>query len=253
MIGVNMGATITASEDIKVNDAATPDEDARPRAYPSPSLPLDEDDHHDRRQQRRRVDSAPATVRLRRQLLGIADSPLRQWDAEVQSIARLLSDNHEDEQLRDTFVNLALQLAAEQPLKTPFVAAVVLVENTLNPDMVDTVLVRLAQAIDNNLALGDWRQVKLLLKFLACLQSCLEGDGVFPLLEELFSRAADLQTASSDDVRHWLNARPQDHTADLNTDNRHGNSQNHSLDHPLCNGRCSRAVPAKGGRSDGQD
>ncbi|KAF4512917.1 hypothetical protein G6O67_000246 [Ophiocordyceps sinensis] len=160
----------------------------------------DEDDHHDRRQQRRRVDSAPATVRLRRQLLGIADSPLRQWDAEVQSIARLLSDNHEDEQLRDTFVNLALQLAAEQPLKTPFVAAVVLVENTLNPDMVDTVLVRLAQAIDNNLALGDWRQVKLLLKFLACLQSCLEGDGVFPLLEELFSRAADLQTASSDDT-----------------------------------------------------
>jgi nuclear cap-binding protein subunit 1 len=42
--------------------------------------------------------------------------------------------------------------------------------------------------------------VKLYLKLLACLQGCLEGDGVFPLLEELFSRAADLQTASSDDV-----------------------------------------------------
>ena len=42
--------------------------------------------------------------------------------------------------------------------------------------------------------------MKLYLKFLACLQACLEGDGVFPLLEELFSRAADLQTASSDDV-----------------------------------------------------
>ncbi|PHH84606.1 hypothetical protein CDD83_1664 [Cordyceps sp. RAO-2017] len=160
----------------------------------------DDDDHYDRRQQRRRTDVAPAPIRLRRQLLGLADSPLRQWDAEVQSIAHLLSDNHEDEQLRESFVNLSLQLVVEQPLKTPFVAAVVLVTNSLKPDVVDVVLARLAQAVDSNIALGDWRQVKLLLKFLACLQSCLEGDGIFPLLEELFGRAADLQTASSDDT-----------------------------------------------------
>ncbi|PNY24968.1 Nuclear cap-binding protein subunit 1 [Tolypocladium capitatum] len=160
----------------------------------------DDDEHHERRQQRRRTDSAPAPVRLRRQLLAIADSPLRQWDVEVQSIARMVTDNYEDEQLRDTFVNLAMQLAVEQPLKTPFVAAVVLVANTSKPELVDTVLVRLAQAIDSNIGQGEWRQVKLLLKFLACMQSCLEGDGVFPLLEELFSRAADLQTTSSDDT-----------------------------------------------------
>lgn len=121
---------------------------------------------------------------------------------EVQSIARMVTDNYEDEQLRDVFVNLAMQLAVEQPLKTPFVAAVVLVANATKPELVDTVLVRLAQAIDSNIGLGEWRQVKLLLKFMACMQSCLEGDGVFPLLEELFNRAADLQTASSDDVGH---------------------------------------------------
>ena len=47
---------------------------------------------------------------------------------------------------------------------------------------------------------GYWREVKLVLRFLACLQGLFEEDGVFPLLEELFSRAVDLQTSSSEDV-----------------------------------------------------
>ncbi|RCI08094.1 hypothetical protein L249_6278 [Ophiocordyceps polyrhachis-furcata BCC 54312] len=161
----------------------------------------DDDDHYDRRQQqRRRTDSAPVPVRLRRQLFALADSPLRQWGAEVQAVARMLHDNADDEQLCDTFVNLSMQLVVEQPLKAPFVAAVVLVLNTLKPDVVDVVLARLARDIDVSLGSGEWRQLKLLLKFLACLQPCLEGDGIFPLLDELFARAADLQTASSDDV-----------------------------------------------------
>lgn len=42
--------------------------------------------------------------------------------------------------------------------------------------------------------------MKLVLRFLACLQGVLDGDGVFPILDELFSRAVDLQTASSEDV-----------------------------------------------------
>ncbi|KAF4595029.1 cap binding protein [Ophiocordyceps camponoti-floridani] len=160
----------------------------------------DDDDFYDRRQQRRRTDSAPVPVRLRRQLLALADSPLRQWGAEVQAVARLLHDNADDEKLSESFVNLSMQLAAEQPLKTPFVAAVVLVVNTLKPDVVEAVLARLARDIDSSIGAGEWRRVKLLLKLLACLQPCLEGDGVFPLLEELFGRAADLQTASSDDT-----------------------------------------------------
>ena len=93
-----------------------------------------------------------------------------------------------------------MQLVVEQPLKTPFVAAVVLVGNSLKPELVDVVLAKLGPALEGKIKDGEWREVKLYLKFLACLQSCLEGDGVFPLLEELFSRAADLQTASSDDV-----------------------------------------------------
>ncbi|RSL46011.1 hypothetical protein CEP54_014048 [Fusarium duplospermum] len=160
----------------------------------------DDDDHYDRRQQRRRIDSAPLPVRVRRQLLGIADSPLRRWAEEVQSIAHMVADNYDDENLRNMFLDLVVQLLLEQPLKTPFVAAVVLIINTLKSEFVDDILARLAQVTQDKIAEGAWRDVKLLLKFLACLQSLLEGDGIFPLLEELFSRAADLQTASSDDT-----------------------------------------------------
>lgn len=163
-------------------------------------LSLDDDDHYDRRNQRRRVDSVPLPVRVRRQLLSIADSPLRRWADEVQSIANMVAENHDDENLRSMFLDVVLQLLLEQPLKTPFVAAVVLLINTLKPEMVDIVLARLAQETEDKIAKGEWRDVKLLLKFLACLQACLEGDGLFPILEELFERAADLQTASSDDV-----------------------------------------------------
>ncbi|OAA40326.1 cap binding protein [Metarhizium rileyi] len=162
--------------------------------------PHNDDDHYDRRQQRRRTDSAPVPVRLRRQLLSLADSPLRRWSDEVTSIARMVTENYEDENLRNTFVNLVLQLAVEQPLKTPFVGAVVVVANTLKKELVGDVLARLAKDLEQNIAKGHWREVKLLLKLLACLQGCLEGNGIFPLLEDLFMRAADLQTASSDDV-----------------------------------------------------
>lgn len=146
------------------------------------------------------MDSAPLPVRLRRQLLSIADSPLRRWAEEVQSIAHMVADNYDDEDLRKTFIDLALQLVLEQPLKTPFVAAVVLLINTLKPEVVDQLLARLAPATEAKIQQGEWRDLKLYLKFLACIQACLEGDGIFPLLEELFSRAADLQTASSDDA-----------------------------------------------------
>ena len=61
-------------------------------------------------------------------------------------------------------------------------------------------MARAAKAVQEYLEAGDWREVKLVLRFLACLQGLLAGDGVFPLLDELFSRAVDLQTSSSEDV-----------------------------------------------------
>lgn len=88
----------------------------------------------------------------------------------------------------------------EQPFKIPFIAAIVIVINPQNPEVAQELLARAAKAMQEHLETGHWREVKLVLRLLACLQGLLEEDGVFPLLEELFSRAVDLQTASSEDV-----------------------------------------------------
>ncbi|KAK4152627.1 MIF4G like-domain-containing protein [Chaetomidium leptoderma] len=158
-----------------------------------------DDDEHDRRGPRRRFD-APPHVRVRKQLVAIAENAMRPWHEEAQAIATLFTDNWDDELLRANFVDLILQLAVEQPLKTPFTAAVVLVANGARPEVVDLLLGKLAALIEGKIGAGEWREVKLYLKLLACLQGCLEGEGVFPVLEELFARAVDLQTASSEDT-----------------------------------------------------
>jgi nuclear cap-binding protein subunit 1 len=85
-------------------------------------------------------------------------------------------------------------------LKIPFVAATVLVANAQSPELVAEVLKAASEAAQNYINIGAWREVKLVVRFLGCLQCIYEGDGVFPLLEELFARAVDLQTASSEDV-----------------------------------------------------
>ncbi len=88
----------------------------------------------------------------------------------------------------------------EQPLKIPFIAAVVVVINHKKPEVTEEILRRVGPKLQDSLRIGEWRTVKLLLRFLACMQRLLQGDGVFPILGELFDRAVDLQTASSEDV-----------------------------------------------------
>ena len=91
----------------------------------------------------------------------------------------------------------------EQPLKIPFVAAIVLLANAQKPDFTTEILGKVGGALQKHLDLGEWREVKLNLRLLGCLQGMFEGDGVFPILDELFSRAADLQMNSSEDVSFW--------------------------------------------------
>ncbi|KAK2834885.1 hypothetical protein FQN49_006819 [Arthroderma sp. PD_2] len=87
----------------------------------------------------------------------------------------------------------------EQPMKIPFVAAVVLLLNTLKPEAAALIISKAGEQAVLYVAEGHWRNVKLMLRFLGCLQGIFEGEGVFPVLEELFSRAVDLQTGSSED------------------------------------------------------
>lgn len=89
----------------------------------------------------------------------------------------------------------------EQPFKIPFVAAIVVVANTQKPEVTQEILARAGGLAQKYLDAGAWMEFKLVLRFLGLLQGLFEGEGIFPILEDLFSRAVDLQTASSEDVR----------------------------------------------------
>ena len=92
----------------------------------------------------------------------------------------------------------------EQPFKIPFIAAIVIAVNSEKPDLVQTLLKKAGTILQEYLNIGAWREVKLMLRLLGCLQGIVEGDGIFPLLEDFFARAVDLQTASSEDVSRLL-------------------------------------------------
>lgn len=92
-----------------------------------------------------------------------------------------------------------LNSVVEQPLKIPFVAAVVLVTNAQKPELTASILAKAGELVQNYINAGEWRAVKLMLRFLGCMQGLYEGEGIFPILEELFQRAAQLQMASSED------------------------------------------------------
>jgi len=88
----------------------------------------------------------------------------------------------------------------EQPLKIPFVAGAVLYANAEKSEVAREILDRAGPMCQEALDAGDWRSFKLLLRFLACLEPLYKEDGIVPILDELFNRAVDLQTASSEDV-----------------------------------------------------
>ncbi|KAJ5358538.1 uncharacterized protein N7496_010951 [Penicillium cataractarum] len=158
-----------------------------------------DDEDYDRRPQRRRYEE-PLFVQVRRQLLTIAESAARRVEDDVVRIAKTVAENYEDEELRDTLINISLDLVLEQPMKIPFVAATALFTYNNKPELGTELLNKAAAALQKYIDSGSWREVKLLVRFLGCLQPLYEGDGIFTLLEELFARAVDLQTASSEDL-----------------------------------------------------
>ena len=139
---------------------------------------------------------------------------------DVVGIAKFIIESTEDEIFVRNTSSLLVQLYAqysptssqasttdasfsiqEQPFKIPFVAAIVLYVNQLNKhEFAKTVLGKAGQKAQEAVTNGQWRTFKLYLRFFACTQELLEGDGVIALLEELFNRAVDLQTASQEDV-----------------------------------------------------
>ncbi len=116
------------------------------------------------------------------------------------AIAKMVTDNYEDEEVRTGFYDLVIQLVVEQPFKIPFVAAVVLVVNTWKSEMTQEVLKRTGERVNEAIVKGEWREVKLLMKFLGGLQGVLEGEGVWIVLQDLLTKAVDLQTENNEEV-----------------------------------------------------
>lgn len=150
---------------------------------------------------------------IRKLLLSLADSQHKRPEEEIYVLAAAVADNAHEEACKNGFIDLAVKLVVEQPFKIPFVAGFITVLNGLKgvaepgaeskgagAEIVQEVMNKAAKATENGLAKGEWREVKLLLKFLGSLQGLYDDEGVWPVLEELFSRAVDLQTASSDDT-----------------------------------------------------
>lgn len=160
---------------------------------------VDDDGNDGSRFQRRRYEEPPA-VQLRKQVIAIAEAPHRRTDDDILSISKTIADNYFDTDLTNAFLDLAVSLSTEQPLKIPFIAAIVLQTNTQKPEFTEEVLKKVGDALQRFINEGSWREVKLMLRFLACLQGLFMGDGIFPFLEDLFSRAGELQANSNDDV-----------------------------------------------------
>lgn len=116
------------------------------------------------------------------------------------NLARLTAENYEDDYVKETFATVASKLVVEQPFKIPFVAAVVLYANVEKAEIAKDIITRIGQSAQESVEAGEWTRFKLLLRFLACLGPLFEEDGIMPVLDELFSRAVDLQTASSEDA-----------------------------------------------------
>jgi nuclear cap-binding protein subunit 1 len=133
-------------------------------------------------------------------LLEIAEDPLRLPHEVAMNIAKLTADNWDDEYVRDTFSTVALKLVIEQPFKIPFVAGVVLYANAEKADIAKDVIEKAGLQLQQQLNAGQWRDFKLTLRFLAALSRLYEQDGILPILDELFDRAADLQAASPEDA-----------------------------------------------------
>lgn len=116
------------------------------------------------------------------------------------NLAKLAAENYEDEYVRDTVSAVAMRLVEEQPFKTPFVAGFVLFAHGEKQEIGADVVKNAGQRLQEHLDKGQWREFKLVLRFLACLSRLYEQDGVLPVLDELFNRAVDLQTASQEDA-----------------------------------------------------
>ncbi|EWC48300.1 hypothetical protein DRE_02404 [Drechslerella stenobrocha 248] len=149
-----------------------------------------DDDERDYRQQRPRYEDP--MVRLRKDVLAIAESPLIKVEDSIRSIAKSLSAHWDHEAIRKGFVSLVKFLVVEQPFKIPFVAAIVLCANAQKHEIGKLVLDEFAAQLQEYLDRCEWRNFKLMLRFMGSVSCMLDGEGVATLLNDLATLTGDL-------------------------------------------------------------
>ncbi|EPS41080.1 hypothetical protein H072_5015 [Dactylellina haptotyla CBS 200.50] len=149
-----------------------------------------DDDDRDYRQQRPRYEDP--MVRLRKDVLAIAESPLIKVEDSIRSIAKSLSAHWDHEAIRKGFVTLIKTLVVEQPFKIPFVAAIVLCANAQKHEIGKLVLDEFAAQLQEYLDQCEWRNFKLTLRFMGSISCMLDGEGVAKVLTDLADLTGDL-------------------------------------------------------------
>jgi nuclear cap-binding protein subunit 1 len=190
--------------DFSREEATTENVDSEVRIASASNLldPLltDVDDDGDDRPARKHKYEEPVASRLRREILIIGEPPVVNHTEDVMQHGKRIAENFEDDQVRGPLLDTLVQLIAEQPLKIPFVAAIMRYANDQNADVTSQIVAKVAARAQESIELGLWRELKLMLRFLAILQDVFNDDGVFTILNELFNRAADQQSASQHDT-----------------------------------------------------
>lgn len=161
----------------------------------------DDDEQRDYIKKPRPRYEEPIASRIRRDIIFIGEETLQSSPQDhCAAFGRDIANNFDDDQVRGPLLDTLVAMLCEQPLKIPFIAAVMLYANDLNAEVSRELIARTSKKMAYALELGDWRDVKLLLRFHACLQGVLEGAGVFQILNQLFDWVIDLQSSSAEDV-----------------------------------------------------
>lgn len=88
----------------------------------------------------------------------------------------------------------------QQPFKIPFIATVVLLINSTNPEIAQLVVEETVTLAKKHIGDGDLRSFKLELRFLGCLNGMLEDTGILPLVEAIIERARILQESGDEEL-----------------------------------------------------
>lgn len=91
----------------------------------------------------------------------------------------------------------------EQPFKIPFVATIVRVANVANEELGKATIEHFGAELQRYWKGGAFTQFKLVLRFFACLGDMVGADGIYPMLEQLWTKLEAYNTEGNEvNTRH---------------------------------------------------